>query len=348
MEIPKNYSELEGLNQSKLKRILEHPKLFIEDQIESEFDEPKDHIDIGDAVDLLLTGDERKFHETFAVSEVERPTGKMGDFCWAKFKYRDFDNADQLAYVEAEIKMPKTVEAYLEKFEKEGRAYYNELVNNEGKRVLTPKKNETIIRIVEAIRNNPSVYQHIDPTNEAYEIYFQVPISWKWELPKTRREIWCKGLADVVKVHKETRMATIIDVKTTRYSVGNFHYAFYTHRYDFQAAWYYVGLLHDFETKQRLNIKGVDGEVLFVVGSSKFPDQCLVQRATKKVLGAGWNGYILNGKIYEGVGDALERYDFHTEIDKWDYKAEEYLNEFNVEIPFNGELNEQSVLKVSN
>lgn len=330
MEIPKTYKNDESLNQSKLKRILEHPRLFIEESFESEFDEPKDHLDIGDAVDLLLTGAEREFHETFAVSKVPRPGGNMGDFCWAKFKYRDFDTADKLAYDEVGIKRPATVEAYLEKFEVEGRAYYDELVGNASKRLLTPSKYETITRIIESIKNNPEVYKHIDPNNEEYEVYFQVPLYFRFN------GIECKGLCDAIKVHKETRKATVIDVKTTRYSVSNFPISFFQLRYDFQGAWYYSGLEYDIETQRLLNIDSVESTVIFVVGSSKFPDQSLAYHMGPELIHAAHQGYVHNNKLKEGIGKALKRFEFHSNLDKWDYKMEEYQNEFNLKINVNG------------
>ncbi len=330
MEIPKTYKNDESLNQSKLKRILEHPRLFIEESFESEFDEPKDHLDIGDAVDLLLTGAEREFHETFAVSKVPRPGGNMGDFCWAKFKYRDFDTADKLAYDEVGIKRPATVEAYLEKFEVEGRAYYDELVGNASKRLLTPSKYETITRIVESIKNNPDVYKHINPENEEYEIHFQVPLYFQLNGVK------CKGLCDAIKIHKQTREATVVDVKTTRYSVSNFPLSFFQFRYDFQGAWYCYGLDYDVETRTRLNIKDVASKVIFVVGSSKFPDQSLAYHMEANLVHAAMIGYPYNGKPKEGIYRALERFRYHSKIDKWDYKMEEYEEGFNLHLKLNG------------
>lgn len=331
MEIPVTYRESSALNQSRLKRILQHPRLFIEETVQSEFDEASDHIDIGDAVDLLLTGGEREFHEQFIVGRIPRPTGQMGDFCWAKFKYRDFDTADQLAFDEVGIKRPKTVQEYLEKFEKEGRPYYDELLAAEGKRLLTPQKFETISRIVEAIKNNPHVYKHIDPQSEEYDIFYQVVATWTMYVLDT--PIKCKGLIDCVKVHKKTREATIIDVKTTRHSVGNFFISYLSYRYDFQGGWYHFGLNQDEETKAALGITSVSENIIFVVGSTKFPDQSLAYHMNGYQVGMTISGYTHEGKYYPGIIEALSRYVYHTKHDKWDYRQEEYEANFNVPIP---------------
>lgn len=328
MDLPVTYKESQALNQSKLKRILEHPKLFIQEDVASEFDEPKDHIDIGDAVDLILTGSEREFHETFIVSTVSRPTGNMGEFCWAKFKYRDFENADELAYNEVGIKLPKTVEAYMEKFEKEGRAYYEQLLGAVDKRLITQDKYDTICRIVEAIKQNPFVYQYINPEGK-YEVHFQVPLDFEYQGVK------CKGLCDAICIDKATRAGFIVDVKTTRHSVSSFPYAFFNHRYDFQGAWYYLGFQEDKETRKKLNINIVHG-VVFVVGSSKFPDQSLSYFMDGTMLYYARTGYEISGKKYEGVDKAIERYKYHTEIDKWDYKMEEYQQDFQMKLTING------------
>lgn len=328
MDLPVTYRESQALNQSKLKRILDHPKLFINEDISSDFDEPKDHIDIGDAVDLILTGSEREFHETFIVSTVPRPTGNMGEFCWAKFKYRDFENADELAYSEVGIKLPKTVEAYMEKFEKEGRAYYEQLLGAVDKRLISQDKYDTICRIVEAVKQNPEVYKYINP-NGQYEVHFQVELKFEIE------GVLCKGLCDAICIDKETRVAFIVDVKTTRYSVSSFPIAFFNHRYDFQAAWYWRGLHKDIKTKTELNISEIISFV-FVVGSSKFPDQSLSYSMGPNMIRYAVDGYENNGKVYEGINKAIERYKFHKETDQWDYKMEEYQNNFCMKLKING------------
>ena len=98
MILDEDYLSNTAQSQSRLKKILLHPNLYINYDPNSDMDEPAEVTVIGDGVDLLLTQGEDVFMEQFYFSTVERPTGQMGDFVWHLFANRNDTMAENIAY----------------------------------------------------------------------------------------------------------------------------------------------------------------------------------------------------------------------------------------------------------
>jgi hypothetical protein len=310
------YLDSNAISQSRLKKILRSPNAYIEQKDDSEEDEPKVNIAIGDGVDILLTQNEDAFFDNFHIASVERPTGQMGDYVWNLFVYRNNEDAEELAYQEAGFKRD-TLEKVKERFKTEGATYFNDLLAGEGKTVITPQQFTQIQVAKETLLTHPFTAKYFRDTDR-YQVYYQVPIYFEYEGTK------CKGLLDLLVIDKETRTAHPIDIKTTNYQIDNWIANFWTLRYDFQAAFYMEGLLLG-DSKDTFDFDYI-GDFKFIVINQTRPENPLVFKADKKIIAFGKYGGKMVSREYEGFHQAINRLKWHMENDLWQYKMEDYLN----------------------
>lgn len=308
------YLQSSALSQSKLKKILIDPSNYLEDSSDSEFDEPKVNMIIGDGVDILLTQNEDVFFEQFHIGTVERPTGQMGDYVWSLFVHRSNPDAEEIAYQEAGFKRD-TFEKVKQRFETEGAAYFYDLINGENKTVITPIQFTQIQVAKETLLTHKFTAKYFRNT-ERYEVRYQVPIYFTYEGTD------CKGLIDLVIIDKETKTLYPVDIKTTSYRLNSWIGNFWSLRYDIQAAFYSYGL------KTMLDKFGCEtlGDFKFIVVNQTKPENPLVFRVPDEVLKFGEVGGKKITVEYEGFKQAIDRVKWHTENDLWDYRMEDYLN----------------------
>lgn len=317
MIIDDDYLGSSAISQSKLKRILGHPKNYLEDNF-SEDDEPADAILIGDAVDMLITQGEDKFQNKFFVATQERPTAQMGEYVWNLFINRLNSNASEIAYNNVGFKRD-TLAKVEERFKTEGKPYYDELVAAQGKTVITPTQFNTIQLIKRSLCENKFTSKFL-LGSDRYLVSYQVPIYFSYEGNS------CKGLIDVLCYDRVKNQLYPIDIKTTASSLNGWEFNFVKFRYDFQAAFYMEGL------SQMLLSEYCEGNTptlmpfRFIVESQKFPGSPLIFELSEDTLNVGKFGGLIQNRQYEGFESAIKRLSWHIETDLWDYRMEDYLN----------------------
>lgn len=313
------YLSAGAISQSRLKKILKHPYFYLNNQ-DTEDDEPKEVTLIGDGVDLLLTQGEDIFHENILIASVERPTGQMGDYVWSLYVNRNKENPEQIAYEQAKFKRD-TFEKVQERFELEGREYYNQLLESETKKVITPSQYETIRNIEESLKNNLFTSKYF--VSNRFERMYQVPLYGIWGKHKL------KGLLDMILYDSSKNRLYPIDIKTTSKSLHFFDDTIFNHRYDLQAAFYLelinqnIGsIVSHFNAKSTPQIM----PFTFIVESQVFVGNPLIFKMSEESINIGRVGGRRKNKIYEGFTQALERLDYHLSCDLWNYKKEDYEN----------------------
>lgn len=319
MILDEDYLSSDAVSQSRLKKILIHPQIFLNAQNDTELEEPKEATVIGDAVDIILTQKEDAFYENFYVTDMKRPTGQMGDFVWQLYINRDKMDAEQIAYDAAGFKRD-SLYVVRERFEKEGgRYYYESLVEAEGKTTITGEQKEKIDRIVESLRTNEWTSQWINGT-DTLEVHKQVALDFEYKGQK------CKGLVDLIVIDHENKRVYPIDIKTSSMSMGSWMTIFWKFRYDIQAAFYQYGI----KTGGILSeLKASEYKVMdfrFIVANQSYPKTPVMFEVSPEVREIGTIGGKVEGKQYEGFEQAIERYKWHTQNDLWDYPMEDYLN----------------------
>lgn len=317
MILDEDYLSNTAQSQSRLKKILLHPNLYINYDPNSDMDEPAEVTVIGDGVDLLLTQGEDVFMEQFYFSTVERPTGQMGDFVWHLFANRNDTMAENIAYELAGFKRD-TLAKVRERFEKEGKAYYDDLIAGEGKKVVSPTQYATIQNVANTLKMSPFTSKYV-LGNSQFKVFTQQALNFEY------KGVACKGLLDLVVVDTVNNILYPIDLKTTTTSLNYWVEMLLKHRYDFQAAFYTEAL-----KQTDLSVYGDNLTIhnfRFIVESQKYPGSPLIYEMSDHLMALGKTGGTYLGKEYEGFDQAIDRLLWHSENNMWAYTREDYQND---------------------
>ena len=309
------YLNSTAVSQSRLKKILGHPRQFLDPGFSDE-DETSEAITIGDGVDLLITQGEDAFENKFFMTTVERPSAQMGDYVWNLFINRNNSNAEEIAYSTVGFKRD-TLEKVKERFKTEGKPYYDELIAAEGKDVITPAQFNTIQLIKRSLLEHPFTAKFLK-NSDRFLVTFQVMVTFEYD------DVPCKGLLDVLCYDRLENKLFPIDIKTTGTSINFWNFTFYKHRYDFQAAFYRYGLGSTDLTQFCEGNVPILQAFRFIVESQKFPGNPLIYEVSDETLNIGQFGGEVDGRYYEGFRMAITRYKWHIANDLWDYKMEDY------------------------
>jgi len=315
MIINEEYLASSALSQSKLKKLLHHPQLFLNYNTTEELDEPKETSVIGDAVDIILTQSDDAFADSFFVTDAEKPTGMMSTFVWELYANRWSSEAEQIAYERSGFKIK--LDKVRERFDKEGKTYYEALVESDGKSTITTHQLNKISSIVDSLKNNEFVSKWILGTDKL-EVHKQVVLDFEYLGEK------CKGLIDLLVVDREKCIVYPIDLKTSSSSTNAWMSMFWKFRYDIQAAFYTYGLKNSNLIKEL----GCDKihPFRFIVENQDFPGTPLIYEVSQQKLTVGQYGGTIDGREYQGFHQAVERYKWHIENDLWQYPMEDYIN----------------------
>ena len=309
------YFASEALSQSKGKRLLEGISSFLSDQKFT-----GDALDMGSAVDTILTGEEGEYEKNFHESLLTRkPTAKIKDildFVATNYegpipvKIADIEilciaGADFVEYYKKrtnESRM-KDIKAGGVKDTNIGQEYLNDLLLSKGKTVLTAEQVATKNAIVLSLRNNDATYRYFDRNlqaaqSETIDFYYQLPIYFT--IPPTDEEleenpesegIKSKALLDFVVVIRNDEGVIMsiepYDLKTMGADTNQFlWFSFKKRRYDIQAAWYTMALISMFEVSN-----SVVQPFKFIVESTTNPGhRPLVYTMSEETLSIGMNG----------------------------------------------------------
>lgn len=315
------YWETEALNQSSLKKLLGGVDGFFE---ETPSNTP--YFTIGSAVDTILTGYEGQFEEEFYISSVPKPTEAIEQILQLVYN-NSTDKKAGLASQEALIEEAIIANNYQPRWKMETKvakvlehlAYYEEIQNMEGKKILDTESMMLVDDIVAELLSSPvSSELFKNTTAHNVDIYYQLPLYWKED------GIDCKGLLDIVVVTKnEDDIATdvvIFDLKTMSDKTTRFLNNFKKFRYDIQAAWYSRGLFSAEEIPFKIDEDITYSSFSFIVACTNYPIQPLrfdVSEKTMHIALMGREDVILDNAVVrygvKGLKDLLDTYKFHME-----------------------------------
>lgn len=260
------YFESECVNQSSLKNLENgfggYMAALAKKRKDKEENKPTpEYFLIGGAVDLILTGDPGEFEEEYYVSTLEKKPSEVeiniinsvfhelnDNNLLHEVEWDACDNAILAAADEFEWQMRWKAETRITKLKLAGEAYFEDLKNSVGMKILTSAQKNTIDSIVMSLTSNPKTKKYFDRTMQAeqknMDFYYQLPIYFMYE------GVECKALLDLVVVHKDNDGKIIkiepIDLKTMSGDTLQFVSKMRHHRYDIQAAWYTQALLTHF------------------------------------------------------------------------------------------------------
>jgi len=313
-----NYFKVKALSFSSLKNLLESPALFLGMLNKKPSSEA---LTIGNLVDALLTERDR-FDELFLLKKAKEPSGLMLPYVEALLRN---DGNFEKAYLESGYKQSEA--SIREKFEKEGKEWYNEQLElkTSSKSLYTQEEYSRAIAVVSSLQNNKFIAQCFEISNENEEIFKQLEIYWKY------KGIDLKSKLDVVKINRKNKKIILYDLKTTGYSVNSFYDSVIKYSYWLQMSMYGMAIYHYFKDKIE-NIKEYDIEFKWIVESTKYPGSPIIYNMSKEDADKGVNGGKIDGKYVKGFIQLIEDYIWYTETNQWTHKREIIENNFECDI----------------
>lgn len=292
--LPKNtemYYDNKRISQSQLKLLLFNPKLFLEEEQPELYFEEKRHFVIGGAVDTLLTQPET-FNDKYYVSSVEKkPSDVVKSIIHQVYDSVSKEDLENFEEYTVEILQSCIDHDYCPTFKDETRIkkvlefkdYWNELIDSEGKTMLSLEESDVITRIVKNISESP-LAKYFKP-NEApngVDIQLQLPILFEID------DIGCKALLDIVIFDHNNKTITPIDLKTMSGNIIDFPKSVKQRGYMIQAAWYTEALKQMCKNVAMANYKIEN--FCFIVASTTEDQPPVMFQCTDKLLEEGKHG----------------------------------------------------------
>ena len=327
MEI--EYRTIEKLNQSLLKEILKSPGSFIRAQERYMTEERTiaPHFVFGSAVDHLVTED-TEFTDKFYImgeSTISDTIKTVVDYVYDEhMEAREFikkleDCKDSIVRACGYVNYGQSwkEDTRINKVVEQGQVYLENLIDSAGKTVISSEDYYKAVTAHASLISDSYISKYLKPKESHMELIKKKVIEFEFESTPMKCEL------DLVFINHKLQTITPIDVKTTANTVYGFPYSLWKYRYDFQAAVYHFALEQSI-TGTNLNDYHINDFLWFVVEKDSI-NKPLIYSSNPQILKIGLNGGTLsNNKVVEGFYQAMKRYKFHTENNKWDYPMEYY------------------------
>ena len=314
--VVKEYRAKEAINYSSLSALATSPQSYI----------TRDDMEVipafrkGSAVDCLLTTPD-DFHSEFYVMNVNKMPSEM------MMKYIDelfITDSHEKAYIKSGYKLKQ--ERVEEKFNTEGKEYYDGLKDARGKTILSYDEYTHIQMAVNQVKEG-------DFTKEYFPIMspnpmgsgpirrlYQFPIYWELEGHA------CKSLLDILVVDPDKKEISPIDLKTTGKSALNFRSAFMKWKYYLQAA-FYTEAVNFWKNNDASLADYKINKFKFIVVETLGQNPPVIYEVTENDLNIGRNGgFDQYGNVIKGFINLIEDLGYHEKAGKWDFPREIYEN----------------------
>jgi hypothetical protein len=339
-----SYKELDGVNQSSLKKIITHPQQYLSalKKYSEEEGFEKDHFVFGRAVDIMLVGNKEEFDDQFVripdttkCSDTLKPIIDEIFLTASLLAEAEETTISLLEYYKTHILYKARAFNYYPNYKddtvvatviKQGSEYFELLKTTVGKTPITETEYAKAVNCMMALKANDFTKKY---TRKEKGIEFWDRFIIQFEHKETK----IKGELDRVVIDHNTKEITPIDFKTTSKSIYGFNSEFWKHRYDFQAATYYRGLMFHPAVKALIENGYKLNSFKYVVVEKQLVHQPMVFNVGPDVLFIGLCGGERPAYKIEGFYDAMNRYQWHKENDKWDYPMEYYeKGEINIKL----------------
>lgn len=339
------YRDLKAFNQSKLKEFISNKRAFYRKYILGEVADEEKSFDMvyGSLVDVLLFSSQ-DFDKYFCIANCVPPVGQMLDLVQSLYRKtlvystngeltRQFTDIFQEAFIEVSTgKTPKfkgkTWEKALEMFVgSDAEVYYEELRRNTGREVVTLGVIDSAEKTVAMLKNN-FITRDLFSNREGVDVYQQEAIEFDF----MGHQFKC--LPDHFEVHHKLKEIRLYDLKCT-WNVEDFSYNYLKNRYDIQGGIYYTGL----ENWKKLNNLSdyTVSPMAFVTCDSSGYTNPLIHRTSMKDLNAAFNGYIVRGKRYMGIKEAIEELTWSLDTGNWNISKRAFEQNGIIDIEVNYE-----------
>jgi hypothetical protein len=327
--IDEDYKAITGMNQSLLKHILKSPQAFLRAQEKyAEGDSDEEHFVFGSMVDHLLTED-TPLEDKYYFMEAPKCSDSIKAIVRDIYDSIEYDNfLEDLSGVPDEdiLQIIKYHgyqsrwgdEARLKAVRKDGNEYFKSLIASKGKIIVPAEERDKAIICKAALLSDPYTKKYFTKQDN-------VSILYKFRVEYNYDNIDMKGELDMLIVDHNKKVIIPIDIKTVGDSVYSFPYNFWRFRYDFQAVSYRIGVEYCQKGQEWLSAGYKILPFRFIVVEKDCNNPPLVYEMDRETHALGFmGGERSNGQKLEGFVDAIARYTWHLENDKWDYPREYY------------------------
>ncbi len=339
------YRGLEGVNYSSLSSLANSPQAYRIGEQKTDGDQSPAMI-LGSVVDLLLTNKEKFDSEVYVMTASKPGSEMMLRYCLTLA-----ETGDQVkAYDESGFKL--SLSAIANKFDKEGRAYYDALIAAEGKMIIDAEALFTANQIVTQLTTNPFTKRYFIKEDDSIDLLFQVPIQWNIHfisLITTEADIVpAKSMLDVIRIDHRQKLIQPVDLKTGGEGFMKSYWKY--HRY-LQGAMYTDAVV---TAEWSEDISKYDVEPMrFVYADTNLFYNPVVYKMTPKDVHIGRSGinYIepIGGKVAgQGIDSVIfgtlgqlkrkgylqltAELDWHRKNDKWEYDYDTYRKHGEIDI----------------
>lgn len=332
LEKQSEYRKLKGLNYSSIKLFDTDPVRFYKEFILGEKQEQKTtySLTIGDLVDFYLLeckGNEEefiiKFDEKFAMFEGVKTTAQaflLADELFALTK-RDINDGEIVTSFEIRFKEAfdnlqkqdkykgKTWEKGLEDFNKTSKDYFDKLLENINKKVVSLQDVEKAKSIVHVLMNDDFT-GHIfrDPSLLAKQV-----LEFKYN------GMDCKSEVDFMTIDHDNQIIQPYDLKTT-YDNEEFDYNYLKHGYYLQQAFYSIGLQEMYPDYTILPFNFI------VADTSSNNRRPLIYKLNAHHYIQGKQGFTYNNYKYRGIDELVNEIIWADENGIWNINKNNYMN----------------------
>ncbi len=337
----KEYRALELVSYSSLSNLADSPQKYrVEQQKE---DSQTRAMILGTVVDMLLTQKSRFDEEVYVMTADKPSVETMLNYCNTFAETGD----SIAAYKASGYKI--SPDAVYNKFEKEGKSYYNALLAAKGKIIIGAEDMFIANNIVNQLTTNLFTKKYFVKDRSPYnELRFQVSIIWNIQYQPVEggdsRIMKAKSMLDLVYIDHTNKTITPIDLKT---GGEGFMKSYWKYKRYLQAAMY-TDVLNfvDWEDDQRINEYEIR-PMKFIFADTNLVNPPMIYSSTSLDIHAGREGieYLepLGGKVAgqgvdsiawgpfgqikrKGYKQLIAELDWHQRNDQWDYNYEDYQN----------------------
>lgn len=339
-----DYHKIQGkLSSSGIREFMDNRMTFMKYWIlnEPRKDKRSHWIDIGHMVHCLLLEGQEALDNKYTLSSVGTPIGQMltlvdnlyevskksmreeGD---KVIQIREFEDiwldAVQMTKYDYDMnevafkgKQPKDILALFSKPDKNGvtgEAYYQELLRNTNKIVISESMIMTVEKVVEELKNNPATADiaNMRDIEGVRHVYREYNIMFKY------RGIEMKASLDQMEVNHQHKYIQPDDYKI-QYDNEQMEYSYIKHKYWIPAA------IYDAAIKSWANENGYgDYDVLplrLIAADSSNQYSPVVYKLSGQDVLNGYDGFKLDGsnRQYIGADQAIEDIKYHLETGNW-------------------------------
>lgn len=312
------YFKMKLKSYSKLANFDEHGARAIN----KEFKSDAAFFSLGHLTEELLQGDKKSLKEKFIITDNVKPSASLGVLADAMIENNAtenlntavtlsrglglWDNVKKEEVYEKKIDIPQFWE-YL-RLQKTNKI----LVSHEDyHKAMTMKKGLLESGFTRGIFN----------LTKDEELKYQEVIIWNKET--------CKSKLDIIKINHKNKTITPYDLKTTGFDKERFIGSFYKLRYYIQASMYYDAMEEwRFNNYPDYKLKPFQ----FIVVQGEDPTNPMVYTVSDLKLGEGRDGfYNEDGKLLrKGYLQLINEYDWHINMDKFDFSVDTYEADGNI------------------